>query len=173
VGECDFTEQVSNMGEVKSVNKYVLLNVSKIFILIRNDINNANNIPLCEKMIDILENRLDNACLTDALNELGFYESYSDFFVTENVEANAMLEVKKNHVKIIIDCIEMILGEIKKGNMKNATDLSDAVHWFPESLAMGKNVNMRDFWNIYFKPLVRENADVKRLKKYFSVWVLI
>jgi hypothetical protein len=173
VGESYFTEQVSNMGEVKRVNKYVLLNVSKIFILMRNDINNANNIPLCKKMIDILENGLDNDCLTDALNELGFYESYSDFFVMDNAEASEMVEVKQNHVKIIIDCIEIILGEIKKGNMKNATDLSDVVHWFPESLAMGKNVNMCDFWNIYFKPLVKQNADVKRLKKYFSVWVLI
>jgi hypothetical protein len=121
-------------------------------------------------MIDILENGLDNDYLIDALNELGFYESYPDFFVTENAKVNETLEVKQNHVKIIIDCIEMILGELKKGNMKNATDLSDAVHWFPESLAVGKNVNMRDFWNTYFKPLVKKNADVKRLKKYFSAW---
>jgi hypothetical protein len=49
VGESYFTEQVSNMAEVKRVNKYVLLNVSKIFILMRNDINNAY-IPLCENM---------------------------------------------------------------------------------------------------------------------------
>lgn len=149
------------------LDKYLLINIHKLLIMIRGDINNEENPLLCKLILNALQYNQNNSSFIYELQKSSkVVKERINFFLLESEE---YIEIRSKSVEILIRCINLILYGLQLEDNKFAYDLADAIHGFPEMLTKDSKINMHQYWNIYFKSLTKkyQYKDIKDLKKLF------
>lgn len=146
------------------MEKYLLINIYKLMILMRNDIYNKDNLPICELILNVLKIKEGNESMLCNMNKIIDLTIYLNFFEFGN---SNNVHVKERVINILILGIEKIFCNLQTKNYDFAYDMIDALHILPEMLSDGKKINLKHYWKTYFSKLSRkyEDEELNVLKK--------
>lgn len=149
------------------LDKYLLINIYKLLIMIRADIDNEENPLLCKLILNALQYNQSNSSFIYELQKSS--EPVKERINFFSLESGEYIKIPSKSVEILIRCINLILYGFQSEDNKFAYDMVDALHEFPEMLSENSKINMHQYWNIYFKPLTKKYQckDIKELKKLF------
>ena len=138
------------------MEKNFLINLHRLFVVIRNDINNPENKRIVEIILESLNEKAPNKNLIKKIKSI------------DNKKSIALLKTKKkcffvlaksNAVnygdihKILIYSVNKIQPLLIKGAYEEAYAVVDAIHCLPEIFADGRINNLGDYWTSYIEPI--------------------
>ena len=134
------------------VDKSFLININKIFVLIRFDINHQANIELLSlvKKHFGLQGQ-NNNFLDDVHKSSKMVQDYVSNVLIDKTSIN--INVEEKFKRIFSYVLTKLIYLLKKNKFIQAYELIDAFHFFPELAAEGIETNYSHFMEIYIKPL--------------------
>ena len=144
------------------MEKPFLLNLHRLFVYIRSDIERVENKAILETAITTLENDSNNDFLVDSFKKLHLYESninhtvediaICDIIQTNNID-NGIVYSKEKLKEMLLYAMEKLLYLLHKKAYEEAYDLTDAIHVLPELIAQEICENNDSFWEVYIEPI--------------------
>jgi len=134
------------------MDRVFLINIHRIFVIIRSNINNNENI----KLLSLVKNNFDRG----GLNATFLNDIYSLQLMLKNPildylsnEISTSIDFDQRFNRIFIFVLTKTIQLLQENATEQAYDLIDAFHVLPELVADEIKVDYADFYNIYVKPL--------------------
>ncbi|MBS5843405.1 MAG: hypothetical protein KIC77_07975 [Clostridiales bacterium] len=135
------------------ISDYDLLDLSAIFVLMRYDISNENNIIILTKVIDVLSKGdtyyIDNQ-IRIALASLSYLDKEAwEFVYHNNVYVTYRFLENKIIYSILVQSCIAVKEALANDELEKAYDLFDCIHCLPEIIADNKLKIPKNYWKTH------------------------
>lgn len=131
-------------------------NVYRVLVFIRNDIYNNNNSGLIKMLIDCIGDESLNSEMATVLINNSLMERNQ--LILQDGEA---YKVKKEAKEFVLRVLCMIHKELDEKKYDCAYDMVDMLHVFPQVIIANDKRQIRQYWKIYVKPIMKKR-NIKR-----------
>ena len=150
------------------IDKNILINLHRIFVIIRSDIEGESVKPMLECILTVIKDLRNNNELIEIINKNQLLQSkYSKSLVVGNnyIAVKYNTEMIKN---ILFSVLNKIICLCNKKEYKEAEALVDVIHVFPE-IDFDSEEDLISYWNCYILPFTQKwhNDYFSRYKMFF------
>ena len=139
--------------------KNFLENMYKIFVLIRFDIKNKNNVELLELLSTGINKDTDNAEMMDSVLEI--IPEFKQQLVLQNGEPFGLNGGVK---EFMLSALHIARKGLEEKEYELAYDVIDMLHVFPRIVMTDDVRQVKEYWKVYVNPVIEK----RNLKKILS-----